>query len=381
MPEEMGVLYRSKGILAAAGKKARLIFHAVADVTETSDGPEWKDGDERMCKIVFIGKKLARKEIEERFMKVLQPVKPYLRQQPAMAMALQGPIAVALRVKFTSLVQNGALYRLLLGCWTKDVLRLSQASAGLYDALFSPEGTAGFAVAAKSLPDVRPLGLQTVEGAMWLHAGLPLRSIAKYAQAWHASKIHLKTACSGEYMWGEPLRFDNAKDIEAAGVTWQECSELNDADTQNFLVEFKWRPETMQAFFDVEKSATNSTLVKITVEDPEDSDMDDDLRFRVNLNPETSEDGNMSLHRLSLQLVGGKTSNHIYQIFFHTVDPAYQVHINVPDHRMPIFPTKEVFHQWHPLMAGLRKVPRLRFLLRVKSLESGPIEAMCGCCG
>eukprot|EP00415_Alexandrium_ostenfeldii_P002254 UN2254 len=139
----------------------------------------------------------------------------------------------------------------------------------------------------------------------------------------------------------------------------------------------------MKSFFDVPGSATNSALVKITVEDPSgDADMDDDLRFRVNLNPEEkTEDNAMSLHRLSLQLVGGKSSYRIYQIFFHTIDPAYQVHINVPDHRVPIFPTKEVFHQWHPLMDGLKRRPRLRFLLRLKSLESGPLDAMCGCCG
>eukprot|EP00913_Durusdinium_trenchii_P027629 g25911.t1 len=88
-----------------------------------------------------------------------------------------------------------------------------------------------------------------------------------------------------------------------------------------------------------------------------------------------------NLHRMSLQLVGGKSSSKIYQIFFHTVDPTYQVHINVPDHRQPIFPTNEVFHQWHPLMAGLRKRPRLRFLIRLKPMDSGPLDAMCGCCG
>lgn len=121
------------------------------------------------------------------------------------------------------------------------------------------------------------------------------------------------------------------------------------------------------------------------MEDPSgDMELDDDLKFRVNLIPEDSgsEAGALKvMHRLSLSLVGGKSSEKIYQIFFHTVDPTYQVHINVPDHRQPIFPTNEVFHQWHPLMDGLRRRPRLRFLIRLKPMDSGPLDAMCGCCG
>lgn len=131
--------------------------------------------------------------------------------------------------------------------------------------------------------------------------------------------------------------------------------------------------------------------MKLCIPDPDgDSSLDDDLKLRINLNPE-GEEGNdavkavgtasaMRQHRLSIQLVGGKSTNHMYAIFFHTIDPAYQVHISVPDHRIPIFPTKEVFHQWHPLMDCLRRRPRIRFLIRAKPSELGPLEAMCGCC-
>ncbi|CAK0909325.1 unnamed protein product [Prorocentrum cordatum] len=402
LPEDKGRVYRSKGVLAAMGKQSKLIFHAVADVTETSDGPCWRENEPRLCKIVFIGKKLARKEIEERFLQLLQPVGKRIRP------ALAAPVMPE-RKTLLGLAQGGMLHHALLGCWSKDVIRVSQACAGLRDAIFSPNGHTFFQAAASTLPEGAPRGLQTVEGALWLHSLLPLTSIKAYAQAWRGARIKLNTACTVADMWGEPLRFDDGADAEAAGVMWQEVCELSkgsDDATCNFLIEFKWRPETMKSFFDVAGSGTNSTLVKITVEDPSDSELDDDLRFRVNLNPEQSEDAAaMSLHRLSLQLVGGKTSNHVYQIlmcipsadnngpgkplvatrrggvFFHTVDPAYQVHINVPDHRTPIFPTKEVFHQWHPLMAGLKRRPRLRFLLRLKSMESGPLDAMCGCCG
>lgn len=56
----------AQGVLAAAGRSAKLVFHAVADVTETSDGPDWGEHEQRVCKIVFIGKKLDRKKIEDR---------------------------------------------------------------------------------------------------------------------------------------------------------------------------------------------------------------------------------------------------------------------------------------------------------------------------
>lgn len=375
LPEEQGTLYRSKGVLAAAGRPAKLVFHAVADVTETSDGPDWGEHEQRSCKIVFIGKKLDKKNIEERFMPLLQLCTERLRP------SLRAPSPAFTRgVRLETLCQRGLLHHALLGLWTKDLLRVSQASAGIRDSIFSPDSLALFHTAAAGLPQGAPRGLQTLEGQVWLHALLPMVSIKKYAMAWRAAKVALKTRCSGQYMWGEPLRFDTLGDAEAAGVMWLELAEIQDSETINFVVEFHWRPETMKSFFDVAGSATNSALVKVTVDDPSgDSELDDDLKFRVNLNPE--EVDGMMMHRLSLQLVGGKTSSHVYQIFFHTIDPTYQVHINVPDHRTPIFPTKEVFHQWHPLMSGLKDRPWLRFLLRLKPMESGPLDAMCGCCG
>jgi len=379
LPEEQGKLYRSKGVLAAAGRSAKLVFHAVADVTETSDGPDWGEHEQRVCKIVFIGKKLDRKKIEERFLPLLQPVVETLRP------ALRAPSpSFTHGPTFAQLCQRGVMHHAFLFLWTKDVVRVAQTCPAVHDSIFSPDSLAHFSEACSAMSVDAARGLQTVEGNLWLHGLLPMASIKKYSLAWRAAKVKLATKCTGEYMWGEPLRFDNLGDVEAAGVMWLELQEITDAETANFVIEFAWRPETMKSFFEVAGSATNSSLVKITVEDPNgDSELDDDLRFRVNLNPEVQgeEGGGMNMHRLSLQLVGGKTSSHIYQIFFHTVDPTYQVHINVPDHRTPIFPTKEVFHQWHPLMAGLKQRPRLRFLLRLKSMESGPLDAMCGCCG
>lgn len=378
LPAEKGHLYRSKGILAAVGRTRKLIFHAVADITELSEGPEWLEHEERMIKIVFIGRKLARKEIEERFMELLHSVKPMLR--PSLQVDSE---SIVEHVSLEFLASTGVIYRALLGCWSKDVVRLSQVSARFHDLLHQPKASAALQLLNSRAAKGTPCGFHTVKGEFWLHGALSLASIRTYVLAWRQSEIQLKTPSSIAHLYGEPLAFDDMADVEAAGVMWLELSETAKSGTINLVTEFKWRSETMQSFFDIPGSATNSALVKVTVQDPGgDSDLDDDLKFRVNLNPETSDQAvGLALHRLTLQLVGGKSSSHVYQIFFHTVDPAYQIHINVPDHRVPIFPTKEVFHQWHPLMAGLKRRPRLRFLIRCRPMESGPLDAMCGCCG
>jgi len=282
-----------------------------------------------------------------------------------------------------SISTSWLIHRALLGCWTKDVVIFSQTCPAIRDAVCGPEAIAAFEAAALGLTDGAARGLHAVDGKIWLHGLLPMGSIRTYTLAFRRARVKLATKTSVEHFWGEPLRFDALADAMAAGVMWIELCEIEDTETVNFVIEFHWRPETMKSFFDAPGSATNSALVKICVEDKNgDSDLDDDLRFRVNLNPEKKEEeSEMTVHRLSLQLVGGKTSSHVYQIFFHTIDPAYQVHINVPDHRVPIFPTRETFHQWHPVMDGLRRRPRLRFLIRLKSMESGPLDAMCGCCG
>jgi hypothetical protein len=273
------------------------------------------------------------------------------------------------------------------------VLRVSQVSPAFYDAIFAPDAFTHFSAAASSIPDGQPRGAHTIEGALWLHGLVPVSAIKRYALAFSGSKIKLNTNSNTEYLFGEPLWYEAMADVEAMAITAQELVEIADDGTYNYVVEFKWKKETMKAFFDVPGSATNSALVKMCIPDMDgDSSMDDDLKFRINFNPE-GEDGSeaapaeggavasgMKVHRISIQQVGGKSSNHMYAIFFHTVDPAYQVHISVPDHRMPVFPTKEVFHQWHPLMDGLKRRPRLRFLIRAKPSELGPLEAMCGCC-
>jgi hypothetical protein len=253
--------------------------------------------------------------------------------------------------------------------------------------LYGPDADRAFKRASNacSQEGKQPRGKQLIAqdgGSLWLHGLMPLSSVREYGLKFRASRVTIKTDFHPDHIHGGPMALDTLADAEAASVTFQELCEMKgNEDTTNFIVEFTWREETMRSFFEADTNATSSKLVKISVPDPEDEDEEDDLKFRVNLNPEKNEETGMQMHRLSLQLVGGKSSARTYQIFFHTIDPKYQVHINVPDHRVPIFPTKEVFHQWHPLMAGLRARPRLRFLIRLKGLEKGPLDAMCGCCG
>ena len=52
----------------------------------------------------------------------------------------------------------------------------------------------------------------------------------------------------------------------------------------------------------------------------------------------------------------------------------------MPDHRMPVYESRESFHRYHPLFAALRTTGRVRMLLRVKPDGSGPLSDMCGCC-
>ena len=63
--ETNGMLYRCKAVLAQAGSTRKLIFHAVADVVEQQELGEWREGETRGCKIVFIGKNLKREWFEE----------------------------------------------------------------------------------------------------------------------------------------------------------------------------------------------------------------------------------------------------------------------------------------------------------------------------
>ena len=166
-----------------------------------------------------------------------------------------------------------------------------------------------------------------------------------------------------------------------------------------FVGEFCWRPATIATFLGAgAEASTQSALLKLETFN-EEAEVWDTIKLRLMLWPAEDpaavvpaaeaaapESGALAparmlqQHRMVVQVVGGITSSQVYQISLHTIEPTYQVHVAVPDHRMPRVESRETFHKWHPLFAGLRAKPRVRVLVRVKADGTGPLGDMCGCC-
>merc|ERR1712083_389799 len=69
---EKGVdLFRSKGVLAVKGMKQKFVFQAIHMLFANSQEGEWAADEERVCKMVFIGKNLDRDELTTGFKKCL----------------------------------------------------------------------------------------------------------------------------------------------------------------------------------------------------------------------------------------------------------------------------------------------------------------------
>jgi len=66
LPEEKGLIFRIKGILAIKNHPYKHVFHAVMDVSDEDDAGEWGD-EKRISKIVFIGKGMDRKFITDQW--------------------------------------------------------------------------------------------------------------------------------------------------------------------------------------------------------------------------------------------------------------------------------------------------------------------------
>merc|ERR1711970_1499693 len=67
--KEKGVdLFRSKGVLAFKGMKEKFVFQAIHMLFANSQQGAWAEGEERRCKMVFIGKNLDREELTTGFM-------------------------------------------------------------------------------------------------------------------------------------------------------------------------------------------------------------------------------------------------------------------------------------------------------------------------
>merc|ERR1711972_165752 len=70
--KEKGVdLFRSKGVLAVKGMREKFVFQAIHMLFANSQGNPWKDGEERRCKMIFIGKNLNREELTSGFMQCI----------------------------------------------------------------------------------------------------------------------------------------------------------------------------------------------------------------------------------------------------------------------------------------------------------------------
>jgi G3E family GTPase len=60
-------IFRSKGILNVAGFDERLVFQGVHMLIDSTAGPQWKAGEDRSNRLVFIGRNLDRAELEDGF--------------------------------------------------------------------------------------------------------------------------------------------------------------------------------------------------------------------------------------------------------------------------------------------------------------------------
>lgn len=66
---ERGIsIYRCKGVLAVKGSLEKYVFHAVHMQFSGSPQKPWAPGEERRCRMIFIGKKLDREELTNGFM-------------------------------------------------------------------------------------------------------------------------------------------------------------------------------------------------------------------------------------------------------------------------------------------------------------------------
>ena len=60
-------ILRAKGILDVQGEDRRLVFQAVHMILEGDFQGQWKDGDKRYSRLVFIGRNLDEAKLREGF--------------------------------------------------------------------------------------------------------------------------------------------------------------------------------------------------------------------------------------------------------------------------------------------------------------------------
>jgi len=60
-------IFRTKGVLAVQGMKEKFVFQAVHMAFSGAPQKAWEEGEEKMCRMIFIGKGLNREELEGGF--------------------------------------------------------------------------------------------------------------------------------------------------------------------------------------------------------------------------------------------------------------------------------------------------------------------------
>jgi len=70
--QEKGIdVFRTKGVLAVQGMREKFVIQAVHMAFAGSPQRAWSEGEERVCKLTFIGKNLNREELEQGFRKCM----------------------------------------------------------------------------------------------------------------------------------------------------------------------------------------------------------------------------------------------------------------------------------------------------------------------
>ena len=64
-------LFRYKGVLSVAGEAEKFVFQGVHMVFEGSPSVDWAEGEERVNKLIFIGRNLDKKALTDGFNSVL----------------------------------------------------------------------------------------------------------------------------------------------------------------------------------------------------------------------------------------------------------------------------------------------------------------------
>lgn len=73
LPPEKGTIFRIKAILSIKGHPYKHVFHAVMDVSDEDDAEKWGPDEKRVSKIVFIGKGMDRRFLEDGFHGIYRP--------------------------------------------------------------------------------------------------------------------------------------------------------------------------------------------------------------------------------------------------------------------------------------------------------------------